>query len=70
MEQQVATDVLVKELQSVLDKMSRDFDRIEILTGALAAFSRPVPDYEPKFLHLNRATLDEHGLAGPPARDN
>ena len=70
MEQQVATDMLMKELQSVLDKMSRDFERIEILTGALAAFVQPVPDYEQTFHHLHRTTLDEHDLAGQAAREN
>ena len=69
MAKQVATDTLMKELQSVLDKMGLDFERIEILIGALAAFSRPVPDYEPRFHHLHRATLNEHDLAGEPARE-
>lgn len=57
-----ATDRITNELQSMIGKMSGDLDRIEILTAALAGFSRPVPDYEPTFHHLNLSTLREHEL--------
>ena len=61
MTRQVA-DILLEELQSLLSAMSRDFERIEILAAALAAFNRPVPDYEPMFRHLGHAALGEHDL--------
>lgn len=53
---------LTNELNSALDKVHADLDRVAILTGALAGFSRPVPDYEPRFHHLSRMALPEHEL--------
>lgn len=49
--------LLIDELQRSLVSMSMELDRVEILTAALATFSRPVPDYEPYFHHLGRAAL-------------
>ena len=46
-----------RELHRVLDKTRADIDRIEILTAALSAFGRPVPDYEPGFRHLRHLSL-------------
>ncbi len=57
-----ATQRLSQALQATLDSMSHDLDRVELLTAALTGFSRPVPDYEPAFLHLHNATLREHQL--------
>jgi len=57
-----ATEMLTMELQTLLGKIKRDFDRVEILTAALAAFNRPVPEYEPVFRHLGQAALREHDL--------
>jgi hypothetical protein len=42
--------------------MHADLDRVEILAAALSAFSRPVPDYEPHFRHLDHMTLSAHEL--------
>lgn len=53
---------ITEELQRKLAKMSADLDRVEILTAALVGFSRPVPDYEPAFHHLNKTTLRDHEL--------
>lgn len=53
-----------KELHSAVDDMRVAMTRVEILTAALAVFSRPVPEYEPAFRHLHRMTLDAHRL-GP-----
>jgi len=47
-----ATDRMKRELHRLFDNIRGDLDRIEILTAALNAFSRPVPDYEPRFRHL------------------
>jgi hypothetical protein len=42
--------------------MRSDLDRIEILTAALNAFSKPVPDYEPGFRHLRDMNLAAHQI--------
>ena len=49
-----ATEKLLGNLQRMLERMNGDLDRVEILTGALRAFSRPVPDYEPIFQNLKQ----------------
>jgi hypothetical protein len=59
-----ATTRILRDLHGALAKLSGDLDRVEILTGALAGFSRPVPDYEPAFRHLNHLALSEHELGG------
>jgi hypothetical protein len=51
-----------RELHRVLDNVRADLDRIEILTAALSAFCRPIPDYEPSFQHLRHMTLSAHEL--------
>jgi hypothetical protein len=43
---------LTRELHRVLDRISGDFDRIEILSVALSCFCEPIPDYEPDFQNL------------------
>ncbi|MBI3705182.1 MAG: hypothetical protein HY244_15390 [Rhizobiales bacterium] len=50
-----ATEQMKHELHRLLDNIRGDLDRIEILTAALDAFSRPVPNYEPRFRHLPRS---------------
>ena len=57
-----ATDRMKHELHSLFDNVRRDLDRIEILLAALSAFSRPVPDYEPRFRHLRQSCLSAHEL--------
>jgi len=53
---------LTRELNRALDRLNTQLDRVAILIGALAAFSRPIPDYEPAFRHLDRLALSEHEL--------
>jgi hypothetical protein len=43
---------LTRELHRVLDRISGDFDRIEILSAALSCFCEPIPDYDPGFHNL------------------
>ncbi len=43
---------LTQELYRVLDRISGDFDRIEILSAALSCFCEPIPDYDPGFQNL------------------
>jgi len=49
-----AKNRLNKELRDVLHNLHAELNRVEILAAALSAFNAPVPDYEPRFLHLVR----------------
>lgn len=51
-----------RELHRLFDNIRGDLDRIEILTAALSAFSRPVPDYEPRFRHLRQPALTAYEI--------
>jgi hypothetical protein len=62
MKPDTAIDRVKRDLHDVVDCMHADLNRIEILTAALSAFSRPVPDYEPNFHHLRHLTLDAQEL--------
>jgi hypothetical protein len=59
-----ATDRLKRELSRAVEKLRADLDRVELLTAALTAFHRPVPDYEPRFRHTERMNLSAYEL-GP-----
>lgn len=50
----MATDRVRHELHRAIDRMRNDLTRVEILTAALSAFSRPIPEYEPAFQHMSR----------------
>ena len=56
------TDRLKKELSRAVETLKSDLDRVELLTAALSAFHRPVPDYEPTFQHTRRTGLSAHEL--------
>lgn len=58
-------DRIKRELHRAIDRMHSDLARVEILTAALSAFSRPIPDYEPAFQHIHRARLSAHELGAP-----
>ena len=62
MQAQSATDRMKRELHRLFGNIRGDLDRIEILTAALSAFSRPVPDYEPRFRHLRQPALTAYEL--------
>ncbi|HZL39468.1 MAG TPA: hypothetical protein VFC45_04225 [Pseudolabrys sp.] len=62
MTNEAATDQIKRKLDDALDTMRSDLDRVELLAVGLNAFSRPIPDYEPRFLHLNHATLGTQEL--------
>jgi hypothetical protein len=55
-------DRVTRELHRALDNARADLDRVEILTGALWAFSKPVPEYEPRFHHLRDLALSAQEL--------
>ena len=50
------TEQMKQELHRTIDRMRHDLTRVEILTAALNVFSRPIPDYEPTFFHIQHAT--------------
>jgi hypothetical protein len=52
-----AIDRVKNELNSAFEKTRADLDRVEILAAALAAFSAPIPSYEPRFQHLRRSVV-------------
>jgi hypothetical protein len=51
-----------QELHRTIDRMRIDLTRVEILTAALSAFARPIPDYEPAFQHMQKMTRGAHQL--------
>jgi chromosome segregation and condensation protein ScpB len=51
-----------RELHRALDHTRADLDRIEMLTAALIAFSKPVPGYEPQFQHMHGLGLTRHEI--------
>ena len=57
-----ATDRMLRELDRAMGALRADLDRVELLTAALSAFSRPVPEYEPSFRHVRRMELEAHEL--------
>jgi len=50
------------ELNRAFDRTRAELDRVEILAAGLAAFSMPVPGYEPTFQHLRPLSLTKHEL--------
>jgi hypothetical protein len=62
MKAETATDRVRRQLKRALDNMRADLDRVEILSAALQAFSKPVPDYEPGFRHMRNHSLRAHQL--------
>ncbi|HEY0223866.1 MAG TPA: hypothetical protein VGC38_05060 [Pseudolabrys sp.] len=57
-----AIECVQREVHRSLDNLRGDLDRIELLTAAMSAFSRPIPDYEPGFRHLRNLTRDVHQI--------
>lgn len=62
MRTETAIDRVRRELHRVVDSMRADLDRIEFLSAALSAFSKPVPEYEPSFRHMHHLALKAHEL--------
>jgi hypothetical protein len=50
----ISTDRVKRELHRALEDTRADLDRVEIWSAGLYAFSRPIPEYQPSFQHLNR----------------
>jgi hypothetical protein len=51
-----AGDRLKRELQRAVERIRTELDKIDLLSGAMAAFAKPVPDYEPGFRHMRHVT--------------
>jgi hypothetical protein len=64
-----ATDHLKRELKRAVETLHADLDRVELLTAALSAFHRPIPEYEPTFRHTNRMSLLAHELGRSQDQD-
>jgi hypothetical protein len=62
MSSDAAIDRVKSELNRAFDRTYADLERVEILAAGLAAFSSPVPPYEPRFHHLQRPDLSVHEL--------
>ena len=62
MQTETAIDRVKRDLHGALDNMRADLDRVDILSAALSAFSKPVPDYEPTFQHMRHLTLNAHEI--------
>lgn len=57
-----AAEPIRSNLQRLPDTARGYLDRIEILTAAMSAFSRPIPDYEPAFHHVHHLALTWHEI--------
>ncbi len=55
-DQRQPVERLRHEMHRALDAIDTQLARLEILTAAMAAFSRPIPDYEPGFQHQRHLT--------------
>jgi hypothetical protein len=60
---QMAADRLKCELHHALEDTRAGLDRVEIWSAGLCAFSRPIPEYQPSFQHLN-SQLIAHEIDG------
>lgn len=49
-------DRLKRELQRAVERIRVELDKIDILSAAMAAFNKPVPEYEPGFRHMRHVT--------------
>jgi len=59
-----APEQLRQDLTRLFDSIRGDLDRMELLSAALGAFTSPVPDYEPRFIHLQHALVHARELRG------
>ena len=61
-----AMDRMQRELVRAVEDLRADVDRVELLTAALSAFNRPIPDYEPSFQHVAQPSLGAYEMSGTP----
>jgi len=53
---------LQQDLTRLFDSIRGDLDRVELLSAVLGAFNRPIPDYEPRFVHLQHHVVNAQEL--------
>jgi hypothetical protein len=53
---EIGPDRLKGELHCAMERIRTELDKIDILSAAMSAFSKPVPDYEPGFRHMRHVT--------------
>ncbi len=58
------TQRLTQEIHRALDATEMQLARLEILTAAMTAFTRPIPDYEMGFQHQRHLTASATVLRG------
>ncbi len=63
MRSNAAMERLKGELYPLVDRMRADLDRVEILIAVLNEFSCPVPNYEPRFQHLQQFSLKRYEIS-------
>ncbi|MGH6666003.1 MAG: hypothetical protein ACREB2_14060 [Pseudolabrys sp.] len=68
MTSEAASEQIKRELDEALGTMRSELDRVELLAAALSVFSHPIPDYEPRFHHLNRVALSAQELGKAAGR--
>ena len=44
------------EMHRAVERIGRELEKLEILAAAMAAFSRPVPEYDTQFRHQRHLT--------------
>jgi hypothetical protein len=59
---EMAIEGMKRELRRALGDTCVDLERVEILSAGLAAFSKPIPEYQPGFLHLDRLSLTSYKI--------
>ena len=62
-------DRMQRELDRAVAALRLDLDRVELLTAALNAFARPVPEYEPSFQHVHQTSLIAHEMGSSSKND-
>ena len=60
-------ETLKHDMHRALERIAGELDKLDFLTAALVAFSRPVPDYEHGFQHLRKQTASVTGLRNKPS---
>jgi hypothetical protein len=62
MKTETPIDRVRRQLKRAIANMRADLERVELLSAALNAFNKPVPDYEPGFKHVRNLTLSAHQI--------
>lgn len=58
------TESLRFEMHRSVERIGRELEKLEILAAGMAAFSRPVPEYDYNFRHQRHLTASATVLRG------